>query len=276
MSENKNIEFCNPTLRRAQLRMVEMLAEVDRICRKHSIQYWIDYGTLLGAVRHQGHLIPWDDDMDICMPSQDYHRFKAIAAQELDQRYFLQTEESDPQSQVGIGNMRVRDLNSLYIFGCEDFAANDQKGIFMDIFEMVPSPRVPYKTFRWLARRVSFAYNFFKYNPKLNFHNIVCYFWYPVQYRLFKLIWNCLPKDAQLLAPTPEVYGYSPFLHTSDLYPLQEVDLEGLRVFAPKDIHKRLAGTYGDYLKMPAPEKRRVHVKYIVCDLGDARIDLNK
>lgn len=257
-------------LRKAQLRMVEILSEVDRICRKYDLRYWIDYGTLLGAVRHQGHCIPWDDDMDLCMPSSDYHKFLTVATEEINSRFFIQTKETDPESQNRIGNIRVRDLNSLYIFGCEDFSVNDKKGIYIDIFEMVPTPKVSFKLFKTIAKRISFAYNFFNFNPKLNLKNIICYFWYPVQYRFFKSIWSILPKDKSILTPTPEEYGYSSFLNVDDLYPLQEIDFEGLKVFAPRDIEKRLRGVYGDYMQIPTPEKRRVHVKYIVCDLSNA------
>ena len=58
-------------LRRAQYRMLEMLSFIDDVCVKNNIKYWIDSGTLLGARRHGG-FIPWDDDVDICMPREDY------------------------------------------------------------------------------------------------------------------------------------------------------------------------------------------------------------
>ena len=74
--------------------MLEMLREVDRICKKHQIQYTLFAGTLLGAVRHQG-FIPWDDDLDIVMLRPEYERFLKIAAQEIDTRaFYLQAEFS--------------------------------------------------------------------------------------------------------------------------------------------------------------------------------------
>ncbi len=65
------------TLRKAQLRMLDMLKFIDSICKENDITYYLDCGNLLGAVRHQG-FIPWDDDADIAMPLSDYRKFKKI------------------------------------------------------------------------------------------------------------------------------------------------------------------------------------------------------
>ena len=61
---------------------LEVLNEIDRICRKHHIQYFAEWGTLLGTVRHRGY-IPWDDDMDIAMKRMDYEKFRKVLPGEL-------------------------------------------------------------------------------------------------------------------------------------------------------------------------------------------------
>ena len=68
----------------------EVLEKIDAVCRKYQIQYFAEWGTLLGAVRHGG-FIPWDDDMDIAMKRSDYNKFLKIAEKELPKEYYVMT-----------------------------------------------------------------------------------------------------------------------------------------------------------------------------------------
>lgn len=78
------------SLQRLQAVDLEIAAAVDKICRENDIDYFIDGGTLLGAVRHGG-FIPWDDDIDIGMPKDDFDRFCEIAPALLPKGYSLHT-----------------------------------------------------------------------------------------------------------------------------------------------------------------------------------------
>ena len=69
-------------IRSVQLRELEILKVFQDICSRHNLRYFAIGGTCLGAVRHKG-FIPWDDDVDVAMPYEDYAKFKAIARTEL-------------------------------------------------------------------------------------------------------------------------------------------------------------------------------------------------
>lgn len=98
--------FVESMMKRAWAAELEVLAVIDRICEKHQIQYFADWGTLLGAVRHHG-FIPWDDDMDIAMMRDDYQRFLSAAPDELPDGYRLlhpDTEETYTETFAHIVN----------------------------------------------------------------------------------------------------------------------------------------------------------------------------
>lgn len=79
MNFHNNIKaYTQQNLRSCQLKQLSILEEIDKICKRHNIEYWLDGGSLLGAIRHGG-FIPWDDDIDIAMSLEDEKRFEQIA-----------------------------------------------------------------------------------------------------------------------------------------------------------------------------------------------------
>ena len=136
MKKNR-LELSPKELRAIQMVMLEMLIEVDRICRGNSIHYSLGCGTLLGAVREKG-FIPWDDDADIFMLRDEYDRFCGVCARELDtERFFLQTWDTDPEYRIGFAKMRRN--GTVYVRAGQE-KMKYHGGIFIDImpFDNVP------------------------------------------------------------------------------------------------------------------------------------------
>ncbi len=109
---------------------IELLLEIDRICKKYDIPYYIVYGTLIGAARHKG-FVPWDDDIDIGMMRPDYMRFIKAASQEIQAPYFLQNTYTDNRI---INWSKLMDDSTTAIEDWEgDFF---HQGIFVDVFPL--------------------------------------------------------------------------------------------------------------------------------------------
>ncbi|MCM1239634.1 MAG: LicD family protein [Lachnospiraceae bacterium] len=94
-------------MKRVWAAQLEVLVVVGQICTQNDLQYFADWGTLLGAVRHKG-FIPWDDDMDICMLRRDYDKFLAAAEKELPDEYRI----LDPNTNTEWDEVCARIINS--------------------------------------------------------------------------------------------------------------------------------------------------------------------
>ena len=127
------------TLRLMQMRMLELLLVVDRICRRHGLRYWLAGGTMLGAVRHKG-FIPWDDDLDIEMLKEDYDRLIVILQDELPDTLAIQCMETDPNYFFQYAKLRDRrsTINEITPYD----RMWKERGIFIDIFPIEKTSRL--------------------------------------------------------------------------------------------------------------------------------------
>ena len=112
-------------------RQLEVWAEVDRICRKHGINYQAAYGTLLGAARHGG-FVPWDDDFDICMIRPEYNRFTDIIDGELGDMFEIKFKT--------FAVTKIVHKHTTQIYSFDDPAIDRPQGIMIDIFAFDVAP----------------------------------------------------------------------------------------------------------------------------------------
>ncbi|MFO7869377.1 MAG: LicD family protein [Bacteroidales bacterium] len=246
------------TLRKAQMRLLEMLIEVHNICEKHNITYWIDGGTTLGAVRHGG-FIPWDDDIDIALLKKDYHKLVTILKHELPKQFVLQNRGTEKYFHLNYS--RVVDTHSFSDYG-ENRMTNRKKmkhqGLFLDIVYVE-------KGFFNIKLYIEKFYHTIFYNLTLNnnrLKRIYAHIAWPVilsVVNFLRLIFYLIPTDKYIFG-----YGISfkRKLRKSELLPVKPILFEGVWVSGPHKVHLYLERYYGkDYMKIPPESQRTQHAE---------------
>ena len=119
--------------------LLDMLEIFEDICEKHSLRYYASGGTLLGAARHHG-FIPWDDDIDVAMPREDYERLQQILPGELPGHLFMQTTLTDPE--YDICHLKIRDSRTTAIEKAHAvrWKRRYNMGMFLDVFPLDDIP----------------------------------------------------------------------------------------------------------------------------------------
>lgn len=259
-------EYSQQNLRACQLKQLAILEEIDKICKRHKIEYWLDGGTLLGAVRHGG-FIPWDDDIDIGMSLEDEKRFEEIAPKELPDWLYLQTPESDPGSKEPI--TKIRDCNSLYIEQGDDFCQPYVKGIFVDIFPFVDYPDIPRSWIKTLTKGISKSYSILNHRHTYSLRSFAEFFYFGGKYCLCSALWKIVGLFGKKTrySDVPFLNGRGISFDKKAVKPLGTIKFEGKEFPAPCNPDSYLTDLYGDYMKIPPVEKREFHSIFILPEL---------
>ncbi len=115
----ENMPKATGEVREWQLELLELLKEFDKICRENNLQYWLDFGTLLGAIRHKG-FIPWDDDLDVSMMSSDVDKVIPILKEKFKDSNYIVRERA-----LHCNNFQLRIRNKQYNLGMDVFRMFD-------------------------------------------------------------------------------------------------------------------------------------------------------
>ena len=261
-------QYKQQQLRACQLKQLSILEEIDRICQKHHIGYWLDGGTLLGAVRHKG-FIPWDDDIDIAMRQEDVERFVSIALQELREGLFLQT-QNEPQVKEPI--IKVRDMNSFYVEQSDNFAAQYEKGLFVDIFPMIDYPTLSRGFVKSVALGISKSYSILHKAHYYSLRSFTEFFWFGAKFLLFQVLWWAASigrGKSVYISNTLVNNGYGIVHRQDSVFPLSTIQFEGKTFLAPARPDAYLSDLYKNYMEIPPVEKRVIHSVFIMPQLVD-------
>ena len=260
-------------LRKIGLIQLEIMDEVHNICEEEQITYYMIGGTLLGAVRHSG-FIPWDLDIDVGMPREDYERFKKICSKRLQYPYvYLDHTQCRtffrPHAVISRMDTRISikydDVNPKLL----------DLGIYIDIFPLDNAPddsKLRQKQSERLLKirkfksiRIPYSYSHKKWKRYAHYAVSAALFWIPVrkinQYQQDQMQKYRYQKT-KCICSMGSQYAYSKQCMDREIYgePVL-LDFEGRKYYAPANYKAYLTQLYGDYMKLPPEEKRKANLE---------------
>ena len=264
----------NITLRKVQLKELEILLEVKRICEKYNISYFLYAGTLLGAVRHKG-FIPWDDDIDIAMMREDYFRFLKVAPAEISSDFFVEAPQTTPNYVYSY--CKVKANGTIFMEQCTSKLSIHQ-GVWIDIFPIdnIRCVNLPYLKIKKNMINI--------WQTGVDFRNGITQITKPTS-RLFfylmgqiykdKMIFQkehrmCMDnrKETQYVLDYNTIYGYTRSTFPAKMFQEKALySFEGYQFTGPKDYDLMLTTIYGDYWQLPPEEKRYSEHGIIQCEI---------
>ena len=271
----------NNVLKKIQDIELSILLEFDKICKSNDLIYWLDGGTLLGAVRHQG-FIPWDDDIDVLMPRRDYIKFLSLA-HSLPKDFYVEVASSSEIPSFSVP-CKIRHKFSKIVEAYPDSMDDQGKGVFIDV--------IPVDSFRSSKHGLRLdvtVKSLYRALTKIHYHNSFSYFgFYFILNKVLnllaplggskipaKLFYKTVSKhwiNASLKRKESDFLGYgfdvywTRIFKLHDVFPLQKIIFEGYEFNAPKNTSAILSMFYGkDYFKLPEVESRQPkHIRRVI------------
>ena len=262
------MELTTQQLSQLKSLQLDMLVQFKAVCEKLNLRYYLMGGTMLGAVRHGG-FIPWDDDIDVGMPRQDYEIFLQKAQRLLPDHLFVQSFVTDPQYPANFA--KIRNSNTTYVESSVRKRPMNH-GVYLDIFPLDYYPENP-KALEWKKMALALRINrvFTDTNPKFTTRlaSLVACIYCPS-------VKNALQRREKLFRSVTEgsrIANHCGAWGKKEICPAdwygegKKLLFEGVEVTVPDQYEKWLTQVYGDYMQLPPPEKRKSHHPLAAIDL---------
>jgi len=266
--KEKNIHYEEVTdiseIQQMELGIMEYIHEV---CQKIGVKYFLAYGSLIGAVRHQG-FIPWDDDMDICMLRDDYEKLQDYMIAHPDERYELMSYKNNVNYVYPF--MKVQD-NHTYLVE-EDVRIDSDMGIYVDIFpvdgyeddqafkdkmtKIIKKRQLSCYTFKGITNTKSLVNSIIRYISV-----IIFYFTNTNKYvsQIDELAKSRKVEDYELVDYVVYKDMNKPVWKREWLEQVEAGSFEGKEFMIPKHYHEILTSDYGNYMQLPPVEQQVSH-----------------
>lgn len=257
--------------KRINLVYLDMIQEFDRLCRKNNITYWVYFGTLLGAVRHQG-FIPWDDDVDIMMPRKDFDRLMSMTSAEFGARdpYFLQNINTDPTYSKYLQRFRRSDTTAvtrddLTCLREHPKNAAYNMGLNLSIFPLddCPSSDLAFKLRKKLAYLImGVEYRASQPADEKPIQHKICDFLHTLLGPRFfvRAVYRCFRVKKTTSPMVTCLDGFYPdphYWHREDFRETVMLPFENIQVRAPVGYDRLLTERYGNYMEFPPEAERK-------------------
>jgi len=263
------IKLANEDLKRIKAIQLDIMEDIDRLCEEESIDYSLAYGTLIGAVRHQGY-IPWDDDIDIVMLREDYERFLRLAEEKLSDKFYVVHYKNCEG--YGLTFAKVMARNTI-MKETSVVHASVPQGVFVDVIPIDCSPELAVsKKIQYLKAVVLRKGLLLKANYDLGSGRS-----HPLVDKVIKTIVTIFSKkmliqnfekNARLSQGSKKTkqlvclcFGrlQNETFNQEDFENYVQMEFEGHKFKAISAYHKHLTSIYGDYMKLPPIEQREPH-----------------
>ncbi len=260
------------SVRTVQLKILEIMKFIDKLCREHGIVYYIMGGTALGAVRHGG-FIPWDDDLDIFMTPDQYERFKVIFNKSNSTEFVIQEWRTDKKH---LEYAKVRMNGTTFIEEHFKDRKDMHHGIYVDIMILhkVPENLLIQKLVYFESKFVT-LYGLSQRNwvPKTKVQHLIlkslkiipCKLLTRISYSHIYRYDNCLKDYKYCYWITPAKFRNGLFDKTFFEKPV-DINFEGTKLLGSEKIKEYLEYRYGDYMKLPTEEQRKAAVHAYIFD----------